>query len=150
MNYNGVFVVGSASGPQLFTGQGAGALPTASAVLSDVIDVALGRAEQTFGSYGFFNQPKPPAFLAEADERTASYARFATPDKPGILAGITQILSVRGISIRSIYQGETDDQGQASIELVTHPARGGDFLEAVAEIDRKGLTTAPSVCYRRL
>jgi acetolactate synthase small subunit len=60
------------------------------------------------------------------------------------------VLSARGISVRSIYQGETDDQGQASIELVTHPARGGDFLEAVAEIDRKGLTVAPSVCYRRL
>jgi homoserine dehydrogenase len=150
MNYNGVYVVGSASGPQLFTGQGAGALPTASAVLSDTIDVALGRAEQTFGSYGFFNQPKPPAFLPEAEERTASYARFLTPDKPGILAGITQILSTKGISIRSIYQGEADAQGQASIELVTHPTRGGDFLDAVAAIDQGGLTVAPSVCYRRL
>ncbi len=150
MNYNGIFVVGSSAGPQLFTGQGAGDLPTASAVLSDVIDVALGRAQQTFGSFGFVHQPKPPAFLAEADERTASYARFATPDKPGILAGITQILSVKGISIRSIYQGETDEHGQASIELVTHPARGGDFLAAVAEIDSMGLTVSPSVCYRRM
>jgi homoserine dehydrogenase len=150
MNYNGVYVVGSSAGPQLFTGQGAGALPTASAVLSDVIDVALGRAEQTFGSFGFVHQPKPPHFLAEADERTASYARFVTPDKPGILAGITQVLSARNISIRSIYQEETDEHQQASIELVTHPARGGDFLEAVAEIDRKGLTVATTVCYRRL
>jgi homoserine dehydrogenase len=148
MNYNGVYVVGSASGPQLFTGQGAGALPTASAVLSDVIDVALGRAQQTFGSYGFIQTPKPPQFLPEAEERTASYARFKTPDKPGILAGITQVLSTKGISIRSIYQGESD--GQAEIELVTHPARGGDFLAAVTEIDGKGLTVAPSICYRRL
>lgn len=150
MNYNGVYVVGSSSGPQLYTGQGAGALPTASAVLSDVIDVALGRAEQTFGSFGFVHHPTPPSFLPEAEERTASYARFVSPDKPGILAGITQILSSKGISIRSIFQGEADAQGQASIELVTHPARGGDFLDAVAEIDRKQLTAAPTVCYRRL
>ncbi|MBN8526028.1 MAG: homoserine dehydrogenase [Planctomycetes bacterium] len=150
MNYNGVYVVGSNSGPQLYTGQGAGALPTASAVLSDVIDVALGRAEQTFGSFGFVHHPTPPSFLPEAEERTASYARFVSPDKPGILAGITQILSSKGISIRSIFQGEADAQGQASIELVTHPARGGDFLDAVAEIDRKQLTAAPTVCYRRL
>ncbi len=150
MNYNGVYVVGTSAGPQLYTGQGAGALPTASAVLSDVIDVALGRAEQTFGSFGFVHQPQPPSFLAETDERTASYARFTTPDKPGILAGITQILSARNISIRSIYQGETDENKQASIELVTHPARGGDFLEAVTEIDKQGLTTGQSVCYRRL
>jgi homoserine dehydrogenase len=128
MNYNGVYVVGSNSGPQLYTGQGAGALPTASAVLSDVIDVALGRAEQTFGSFGFVHHPTPPSFLPETEERTASYARFVSPDKPGILAGITQILSSKGISIRSIFQGESDDKGQASIELVTHPARGGDFL----------------------
>jgi homoserine dehydrogenase len=150
MNYNGVYVVGSNSGPQLYTGQGAGALPTASAVLSDVIDVALGRAEQTFGSFGFVHHPTPPSFLPETEERTASYARFVSPDKPGILAGITQILSSKGISIRSIFQGESDDKGQASIELVTHPARGGDFLDAVTEIDHKQLTAAPSVCYRRL
>jgi len=150
MNYNGVYVVGSNSGPQLYTGQGAGALPTASAVLSDVIDVALGRAEQTFGSFGFVHHPTPPSFLPEAEERTASYARFVSPDKPGILAGITQILSSKGISIRSIFQGESDEKGQASIELVTHPARGGDFLDAVTEIDQKKLTAAPSVCYRRL
>lgn len=150
MNYNGVYVVGSNSGPQLYTGQGAGALPTASAVLSDVIDVALGRAEQTFGSFGFVHHPTPPTFLPEAEERTASYARFISPDKPGILAGITQILSSKGISIRSIFQGESDEKGQASIELVTHPARGGDFLDAVTDIDQKKLTAAPSVCYRRL
>jgi homoserine dehydrogenase len=150
MNYNGIYVNGSSSGPQLFTGQGAGSRPTASAVLADVIDVALGRAQQTFTQYGFVKTPKQVQLLPEADELTASYARFLTPDKPGILAGITQVLSAHQISVRSMYQGEPDQDGKATIELVTHPVRGGSFLEALAEIDRKGITAAPSVCYRRL
>jgi predicted regulator of amino acid metabolism with ACT domain len=87
--------------------------------------------------------------LPEVDEYTASFARFTTPDKPGILAGITQVLSAHQISVRSMYQGEAQD-GKAEIELVTHPVRGGAFLDAVAEIDRRGITCAPTTCYRRL
>jgi homoserine dehydrogenase len=150
MNYNGVYVAGSASGPQLFTGQGAGALPTASAVLADVIDVALGKTLATFNNFKFFNNPQTVAFLPESEELTGSYARFVTPDKPGVLAGITNVFAAHGISVRSMFQAEPDSEGRATIEVVTHPVRGGAFLNAVAEIDRQGITCAPSVCYRKL
>ena len=150
MNYNGIYVVGSASGPQLFTGQGAGALPTASAVLADVIDVALGKTLASFNNFKFFNNPQPTPFLPESDELTGSYARFVTPDKPGVLAGITNIFASHSISVRSMFQAEPDSEGRATIEVVTHPVLGGAFLNAVAEIDRMGITTAPSVCYRKL
>jgi homoserine dehydrogenase len=150
MNYNGVYVVGSASGPQLYVGQGAGASPTASAVIADVVDVAIGRAEQTFARYGFLHQPTVVRFLPEVEELTGSYARFTVPDRPGVLAGITQILSKHGISVLSLYQGEPDTAGRAVIELVTHPVRGGSFLDAIAEIDQQGITAAPTTTWRRL
>lgn len=150
MNYNGIYVVGSSSGPQLFTGQGAGALPTASAVVADVIDMAIGKAKQTFAAFSFVQAPNKLPFLTEADELTGSYARFITPDRSGILAALTQILSAHAVSVLSMYQGEPDANGQAVIEVVTHPVRGGSFLAAITEIDGKGITTQPTVCYRKL
>ncbi len=150
MNYNGVYVVGSFSGPQLFTGQGAGALPTASAVVADVIDTAIGRTERTFNQFSFFQSPNEPRILPESEEMTGSYARFITQDRPGVLAGITQILSTHNVSVLSMYQGEPDGDGHAVIEVVTHPVRGGAFLAAVATIDSRGITAQPTVCYRKL
>lgn len=149
LNYNGVYIESSNAGPQLFTGQGAGALPTASAVLADTIDVALGRSVPTFQAFGFVQSPTPWQCIDEREERTASFARFITADRPGVLATIAQILSRRGISIRSIHQDDPID-GRAAIELVTYPTRGGDFLDAIAEIDASGCTLQPTVSYRRL
>ena len=73
-----------------------------------------------------------------------------TPDKPGVLAGLTQILSAHGVSVLSMYQGEPNADGQAIIEVTTHPVRGGAFLAAVTEIDRMGITAKPTVCLRKL
>lgn len=149
-NHNGVHVVGNATGPQLFTGQGAGAEPTASAVLADVVDVASGRYQATTAHYRFFQPASAPAFLPETEEITSSYARFLVPDRPGVLAGIINSLAHHGASVLSIHQGAADPQGQTSIEVTTHPMRGGAFLAAVSEVDRRGLTLSPTTCYRRL
>jgi homoserine dehydrogenase len=148
--YNGIYVVGSAAGPNLLVGQGAGPLPTASAVLADVVDVATGRYQHTAAQFAFFRGGREIAFLPESEEHTGSYARFVVPDKPGILAGITQRLSNHGVSVLSIHQGEPQAGTRAMIEIVTHPLRGGSFLSAVADIDRNGLTLEPTVCLRRL
>ncbi|MBA2481007.1 MAG: homoserine dehydrogenase, partial [Planctomycetes bacterium] len=149
-NYNGIYVVSDAAGPTLLVGQGAGALPTASAVLADVVDVVSGRYALTCRRFAFFTASQVLAFVPENDEYTGSYARFAVPDRPGILAGITNVLSANGVSVLSIHQGEPDTSGTALIEVVTHPLRGGSFLTAVAEIDRTGLTLQPTVTLRRL
>ena len=148
-NANGIAIQSSAAGPTLLTGLGAGALPTASAVLSDVVDVVSGRYQATAGAYSFFRKGTSPTILAEADEVTGTYARFAVADKPGVLAGIAATLSQHGASVLSIHQGQAAG-GQATIEVVTHPLRLGNMQDAVGEIDRSGLTMTATTLLRRL
>lgn len=149
-NANGIAIESSAAGPTLLTGLGAGALPTASAVLADVVDVVSGRYQATAGAYRFFNSATTPAVLPEADELTGTYARFGVADRPGVLAGITAALSRHGANVLSIHQGVANAAGQAFIEVVTHPLRLGSMQAAVAEIDRAQLTIVPTTLLRRL
>lgn len=149
-NYNGIAIRGNNAGPQLFVGQGAGALPTASAVIADLVDVLSGRYQSTADHYQFFKAQQTPAFIPETEEMTGSYARFVVADKSGVLAGITHILSRHGASILSIHQGAANDQQQATVEIVTHPLSGGAFLAAIAEIDQSGLTVQPTTCLRKM
>ncbi len=149
-NYNGIHIHGSAAGPTLLVGQGAGPLPTASAVLADVVDMVTGRYAATAVRFAFFRSTTVIPFLSARQEQTGYYARFITADRPGVLAGITSILSRHGASVQSIHQGNADAAGRATIEVITHPLLGGSFNAAVTEIDAAGLTTCPSTTLRRL
>jgi homoserine dehydrogenase len=149
-NYNGVYIDGSAAGPTLLVGQGAGALPTASAVLADVVDVCTGRYQNTAKRFQFFTHALEARLLPEADEVTGSYARFLVPDKAGVLAGITAELNKKGVSVLSIHQGTADPNGHALIEISTHTVRSKDFFDAINAIDASGLTLKPTVTLRRL
>ena len=149
-NANGIAIESSSAGPTLLTGLGAGALPTASAVLADVVDVVSGRYQATAGAYRFFQGGSTLTFIPEADELTATYARFVVADKPGVLAGVATSLSKHGASVLSIHQGQADVAGRATIEVVTHPLRLGNMQRAVAEIDSSGLTITATTLLRRL
>lgn len=149
-NHNGIAITSSHAGATLLVGPGAGARPTASAVLADLVDVCTGRYEATARRFAFFRPGLEAPLLAERDELTGSYARFTVPDRAGVLAGIATILSNHGVSLRSIHQEEPGVDGSAIIEAVTHPLRGGSFLAAVETIDRSGLTVRPTVILRRL
>ena len=149
-NYNGIYVHGSAAGPTLLVGQGAGALPTASAVLADVVDVCTGRYLATASRFQFFTSAHAVPLLPESDEVTSSYARFLVADKPGVLAGITGLLSKQGVSVLNIHQGTPNRSGQALIEVSTHPLKSADFFAAINAIDQSGLTLKPTVTLRRL
>jgi homoserine dehydrogenase len=147
-NANGIALQSSAAGPTLLTGLGAGALPTASAVLADVVDVASGRYQATVGHYGFFTGLQPVTLLPEAEEHTACYARFTVADRPGVLAAIATALSNGGASVQTIYQATTTHD-RAVIEVMTHPLRLGSFRQTVAAIDTGGLTVAPTRVLRK-
>jgi homoserine dehydrogenase len=149
-NYNGIYITGSAAGPTLLVGQGAGALPTASAILADVVDVCTGRYQATANRFRFFTTATDVALLPEDAELTGSYARFLVPDRAGVLAGITQVFSQHGVSILSIHQGAPDSQGRATIEVVTHPLTSRSFFAAIHSIDGSHLTLTPTVTLRRL
>ena len=108
---NAVLVQGNAVGPTLYYGAGAGALPTASSVLADVIDVARARfaaPENRVPQLGF--QPDAMsddlAVLDMEDVQTAYYLRLEADDRPGALSEVASILGAAGISIEAIRQKE--------------------------------------------
>jgi homoserine dehydrogenase len=130
-NYNGIYLHGSAAGPTLLVGQGAGALPTASAVLADVVDVCTGRYLATASRFQFFTSAHSVQMLPESEEVTSSYARFIVADKPGVLAGITGLLSKQGVSVLNIHQGTPDRNGQALIAAKKSALRRGWVLTSI-------------------
>ena len=148
-NYNGVLIDGHAAGPTLLVGQGAGALPTASAVLADLIGIASGAYQEMADLFTFFDPEQAVAIIPERDELTASYARFTIADRPGVLAGISQCLAERGISIMSIHQERAHKDGNAVLETITHPCPGGSF-DAIEAIEQQGLLAEPPTLFRRL
>ena len=137
--YNAVRVVGDAVGKVWFHGLGAGQMPTASAVVADLIDTVVGRTAITFRTLELWSQR--PARVAPRDFGMAEsrfYLRFDVDDHPGVLSEITGILGRHGISIASVIQHEpTDGAGRAvPLVIMTHITRQGAADKAVAEIDQ--------------
>jgi homoserine dehydrogenase len=142
---NAVVLRSEALGPSMLYGQGAGAMPTGSAVVSDIIDLTRNILS---GSPG--RVPLPPAEPRVAlrphdDIRTAYYLHFQVKDTPGVLAGIASRLATRRISIAAVQQREQNDQGRpVPLVIVTHEAREADLRAAIADIDSDPTTLAPT------
>jgi len=147
--YNAIRVVGDAVGDVLFQGRGAGMMPTASAVVGDLIDVAAGRALSTARVLELWSDSAPPARLLPSSRvRSRYYLRFAIADRPGVIASITKILGDQGISIASVIQhdsGDADGRNAVPLVIMTHLAIEKDLRAAVDEIDRLDVVRAPSV-----
>lgn len=149
--YNAVYVTGDAVGDTLYYGRGAGMMPTASAVVADLIDVAVGRAALTFRNLRLgLEGGSRPGLRRSAAVRSRFYLRLLIPDRPGVLAEVARVLAAHQISIASVVQPETPDEHEGdSVPLVvmTHAAPTGDFRSAVAEVDRLACVAAPAVYY---
>ncbi|MEM7651258.1 MAG: homoserine dehydrogenase [Pseudomonadota bacterium] len=126
--YNAVFVACDAVETPLLSGRGAGEQPTASAVMSDIVDVARGFAVPTFGV--------PASELVDADwmnlEKTHGrfYLRLMVLDKPGVIADISAILRDQNISIEGLVQRARDPDQTVPVVITTHETRYGDILKA--------------------
>jgi len=149
---NAVYLTGNAVGPILLYGQGAGMMPTASAVVSDILDVArnlrigapcrvpaLG-CEQALSSTRLI---KPLNDLV-----TNYYFRFAALDRPGVLSQVSGILGKYGISIAAVIQKGREVAGTVPIVMITHEAREADARQAMREIDQLSVVSPPAVFYR--
>jgi len=135
---NAVMVDGDAVGPTLFYGAGAGAGPTGSAVVADIIE--MGRAltldhDHRVPYLGFHTDVlSNEAILSMDDVVCPFYIRLHVQDRTGVLADITRVLSQHSISIEAMFQKDVDDDQPVPIMLMTHSVRERDVNAALAEI----------------
>ncbi len=148
--YNAISVHGDLVGETLYQGPGAGRMPTASSVLADLIDLAVGRAQCTFAAARLWS-PIGKGYTVEAGERVQSrfYLRLLVADRPGVLADVTRILADERISISSMVQHEAAEGVIEPVPLVivTHYAETGRFKAAVAKINALVTLSGPAVYY---
>ncbi len=142
---NAVLLQSEALGPSMLFGQGAGAMPTGSAVVADIIDLTRNILSHSPGRV-----PLPPErplvrLRPHAEIRSAYYLYFQVKDMPGVLARLAATLAARRISIAAVQQQEHRDEGApVPLVIVTHQAREADLRAAIAEIDHQDSTVAPT------
>ena len=135
--FNAVRVDGDYVGNTLFYGRGAGREATASAVVGDIVDVALNLTDGARQRVPSYNKANLFTELVPMEEiETRCYLRFTVADKPGVLAKITNILAAADISISSLIQNETKDEDFATLVMMTHKAKEADIKNAIAEIEK--------------
>ncbi|MEP7206169.1 MAG: homoserine dehydrogenase [Casimicrobiaceae bacterium] len=136
---NAVLVKGDAVGATLYYGAGAGAEPTASAVIADLVDVTrmhTADPEHRVPHLAFQpDQLSDTPFLPIGEVRTSYYLRMRVLDRPGVLADITRILADREISIDAMIQKEpSEGEDQTDIILLTHLTVEHRVVDAIAQI----------------
>jgi homoserine dehydrogenase len=150
--FNAVSIYGDAVGHTLFFGRGAGPLPTASAILSDVIAAAMGNAGRTFEQFRLLHDQNAPAKIQPIQSiESRYYVRVMAKDRPGVMAKITTIFGDHDISLRSVTQHEPEPGGMQDVvpvAVTTHTAREGAIKDALARIERLDVVAAPCVCIR--
>ena len=150
--YNAIFVQGEALGATMYFGLGAGMMPTATAVLADLMEVARNLLNGSRGriaplGYPLAQQRRVP--LKPMDDLISEYyLRFMVVDRPGVLAKISGILGRHQISIASVIQREREHGASVPIVIRTHEARERDLRRALQQIDRLAVVRAKSVVIR--
>ena len=151
-NYNAFHIVGDASGPLVLYGQGAGMMPTASSVASDLIDIARDMQKKVLRRVPLRAFKKDQVTdirpLPMDEVRTNYYFRFSAVDRPGVLSAVAGILGKHDISIASVIQTERRDSGAVPVVMTTHESRERDVREALAEINRLDTVLADTVLIR--
>lgn len=143
--FNAVRIEANAVGALFLHGPGAGSLPTASAVLSDLVSIARGNHAL---NTGFVEQVLPPADIQPpAEARSTYYLRFMVKDDPGVLRDLSGALADHGVSIAQAMQKERREIG-VPLVLMTHEASARAIKDAVADMLRADFLLTPAVCYR--
>lgn len=133
---NAVRVHGNAVGETLFYGAGAGSLPTASAVMADVLGLATNLAAEHINPLGYAHDNNSNlSVLPTEAQQSANYLRMTASDKPGVMANIAGILADNGISIEAIIQREPESgDNEAVIVIVTQTVKEADLQTALTAI----------------
>jgi homoserine dehydrogenase len=147
--FNAISIYGHALGHALFYGRGAGQMPTASAVVADLVNVAIGTTQLAFSHLKIFPDTAEPANVVPIDELCSRYyLRVTVKDEPGVMAHVSHALGQQGISLSAILQRESDESKLVPVVITTHLAQEGAIRRALKEIDASPMIGAPTVCLR--
>ena len=148
--YNAIYIAGDAVGATMFYGQGAGALPTGSAVVSDLVDICQDIIAGVKG--GSSRSPlssSQEGVIKKIDEVvTPYYLRFTALDRPGVLSKISGILGEHDISIASVIQKGRMIKGAVPIVMMTHEAMERNVRQALQAIDGLDVIRAKTILIR--
>jgi homoserine dehydrogenase len=144
--FNAIYIHGEALGPTMYSGLGAGELPSATAVMADILEIA--RHRMAAGSarthaFGLPIQSMKPASVKPMDDVVCEYyLRFMAQDKPGVLGAIASVLGKHGLSIASVIQKDRGAAKTVPVIMRTHDAPERNLKRALAEIQRKKIVNS--------
>ena len=136
-SFNAIYVEGDATGSTLYYGRGAGDMPTGSAVVSDIVDIARNIRANAIGRIPVITKTLKDVRIKRMDEVISKYYfRFSALDRPGVLSKISGILGNYNISIASVIQKGRRVGEAVPLVVLTHEAREKDVRQAIREIDQ--------------
>ena len=135
--FNAIYIEGDATGSTLYYGRGAGCMPTGSAVVSDIVDIARNIMKNATGRVPVLTKTLRNLKIKRMDDVISMYYfRFSALDKPGVLSKISGILGNYNISIASVIQKGRSVGEAVPLVVRTHKAKEKDVRKAISEIDR--------------
>jgi len=150
--YNALYIMGDAVGSVMFYGPGAGMMPTGSAVVSDLVDVARNILSGATGRVPYFGYQtadvRPRPIKPPSELYAKYYFRVSAHDRPGVLSKISGILGDNDISIESVHQKGRDLVGAVPIVMITHEAHEAAVCAALSRIDELDVVRDKTVMIR--
>ncbi|WP_409178121.1 homoserine dehydrogenase [Brevibacillus fortis] len=145
--YNAVYVHGEAVGETMFYGPGAGELPTATAVVSDLVTVVKNRKLGVNGR-GMVAPYKEKVLKEDSEKFSKYFLRIVVADKRGVLAQITQLLADKNISLEQVIQQPFNNGREAEIIMITHLSSKSDMDAVLAYMEQMDIVSTVQSCYR--
>jgi homoserine dehydrogenase len=147
--FNAVYVEGDATGSTLYYGRGAGDMPTGSAVVSDIVDIARNIRKNAIGRMPIMTRTLRDLRIKKMDDVVSKYYfRFFALDKPGVLSKISGILGNYNISIASVIQKGRRVGKAVPLVVLTHEAKEKDVRQALHEIDQLSVVMDKTIFMR--
>jgi len=148
--FNAISIFGSAVGQVMYYGRGAGMMPTASAVVADIIDVALGNSATTFRHLHLKPRSQIESLIEKIDNCVSRfYIRVLAKDQPGVVAKYSKILGDNQISISGALQHEgRGPENTVPVVITTHPTQQKNVTAALGELEQLDVLSGKPVCMR--
>ena len=148
--FNAISVFAHAVGHTMYYGRGAGMMPTASAVVADIIEVANGNSQRIFDGLTLTNRKQIEPLICDIDSTTSRfYVKLMAKDKPGVFATYGKILGKHEISISGALQHEgTGPDNTVPVVITTHPVSHKSMFDALTEFANFDIFSGKPVCIR--